>query len=322
MVSPPQKVRALALLSGGLDSTLAIHLLQQQDIEVTGLAFVTPFFGAKNAEAAAQRLQIPLIVRDISTPHFEIVKNPAHGYGQQMNPCIDCHGFMFRIAGEILRSEGFDIVSTGEVLGQRPMSQNRRALDVVEALADLPQRILRPLSAQLLPPTIPETDGRIDRSRLLDISGKSRRRQMDLAHAWGIVDYPTPAGGCLLTDPDFTRRLRELFAHEKTPELTDVPLLKMGRVLFVGTRSLIVLGRNEPENTALETFSHLSGDTVVSLRDLSGPTALLRVNPPDTHDVLLPAVYAAIRQFAKAARATEAPLAFTLAGSRSGEVVA
>lgn len=304
-----KKVHALALLSGGLDSTLAIRLLQNQSITVTALSFATPFFGTTKAAVAAKKLGIELITREISGPHFELVKNPPHGYGKQMNPCIDCHGFMFRIAREIMLEQGFDFVATGEVLGQRPMSQNKRALLIVEEIAGLPGQILRPLSAQRLPITKAEEQGLVDRSQLLDIMGKSRVRQMALAADWGITEYPTPAGGCKLTEPEFAKRLRGLFTHQPKPYLDDVRLITLGRTEFVGQSSVLVIGRDTKENTMLDAAAR-PGDYLLDLKDVMGPTGLLRVRTPDVLADLLPQLTSIFRERSRAAREHTGELIF------------
>ena len=192
--------KALGLLSGGLDSSLAALCLKRQGVEVTGIAFVTPFFGADKARRAAEQIGIPLLVHNIGDLHLEMLKRPQYGYGKNMNPCIDCHAMMFRLAGEVMAKEGFDFLSSGEVLGQRPMSQNLSALHAVAKHSGCPERILRPLSARLLPVTIMEEQGLVDRAQLLDIQGRSRRRQEELAKAWALGDYPSSGGGCLLTE--------------------------------------------------------------------------------------------------------------------------
>ena len=236
--------KALGLLSGGLDSSLAALTLKRQGIEVTCISFVTPFFGSAKAESAAKRMEIPLIVRDIGEVHLEMVKNPRYGYGKNMNPCIDCHAMMFRLAGEISEEQGFDFLFSGEVLGQRPMSQNPSALRAVANYSGRPERILRPLSAKLLPPTPMETRGLVDRERLLDIQGRSRKRQEMLAREWGLNDYPSSGGGCLLTEKDFAERLRDLFRHQPDCSVRDVRLLRVGRQFRLTEHSRLVLGRN------------------------------------------------------------------------------
>ena len=264
------KVKCLALLSGGLDSVLAVKILQKQGIEVTGLCFVSYFFGSRLAKEAAKQLKIKLKIVDISDEHLEMVKKPRYGYGKNMNPCVDCHLMMLKKAKEMI---GFDFVATGEVLGERPMSQNKQALELLEKESVLEGYLLRPLSAQLLKLTIPEKEGMIDRKKLLNISGRNRKIQIDLAKRWGIKSYPTPSGGCLLTDSGFGERLRELFAHWPNCAGNDVKLLKLGRHFWVGD-VLIVVGRNEGENKEIKKIS-LKKDIVME-PDFPGPTILIR----------------------------------------------
>ncbi len=204
-----KRVRALALFSGGLDSALAIKLITNQGVEVIALNFVSHFFGGKNekAEAMAKQLGVQLEYVDFSEKHIEMMKNPVYGRGKNMNPCIDCHALMFKFAGELLEKYDADFLISGEVLGQRPMSQNYQALEKVKGLSKLEDLIIRPLSAKLLPPSKPEQEGLIDREQLLDIQGRSRKRQIEIAEQMGIIDYPTPAGGCLLTDPGYSKGL-------------------------------------------------------------------------------------------------------------------
>jgi len=196
--------KALGLLSGGLDSTLAAMVLKRQGVEVSGIVFVTPFFGAERARKAARQIDIPLLVENIGEEHLAMLKNPRYGYGKNLNPCIDCHAMMFALAGRRVLAGEFDFLFSGEVLGQRPMSQNFNALQAVAKHSGCPQLILRPLSARLLPVTGMEEQGLVDRERLLDIQGRSRRRQEDLAREWGLGEYPASGGGCLLTEKSFT----------------------------------------------------------------------------------------------------------------------
>ncbi|MDP2736973.1 MAG: 7-cyano-7-deazaguanine synthase, partial [bacterium] len=195
--------KALVLLSGGLDSMLAARVLLDQGVEVTGLSFKSNFFGTIKAKKAAEQLGVELIEIDFSDEHLEMVKNPTHGYGKNMNPCIDCHALMLKRAKEIMVRDGFDFVATGEVLGQRPMSQHRDALDIVEKVSGLEGKLVRPLSAKLLNESEAEKQGKLIRNRLLDISGRSRQRQLELVKKYGIKEYASPGGGCLLTDPEF-----------------------------------------------------------------------------------------------------------------------
>jgi tRNA U34 2-thiouridine synthase MnmA/TrmU len=214
--------------------------LKRQGIAVTAIAFVTPFFGAGKARRAADTIGIPLIVRDIGAMHLEMVKRPRYGYGKNMNPCIDCHAMMFRLAGEIMIQEGFDFLFSGEVLGQRPMSQNLSALRAVARYSGYPDLILRPLSARLLPITPMEEQGLVERGQLLDIQGRSRRRQEELAREWGLTDYPSSGGGCLLTEKHFSDRLRDLITHEPACTTRDVELLKTGRQFRLSPQARLV----------------------------------------------------------------------------------
>jgi len=271
-----REVQALGLLSGGLDSTLAVCVLREQGVEVLGLSFRSCFFETSKAEAAASRVGIPLRTIDFTEEHLRLVRNPPHGYGKCMNPCIDCHALMLRHAGQLMQAEGYDFIFTGEVLGERPMSQNREALRVVAEESGYPDVVLRPLSAQLLPPTKPEREGLVDRSRLLAIRGRSRKPQMELAGKFGLTDYPTPAGGCRLTDPNFSRRLKDLFDHGRVTTVRDIELLKIGRHFRLSPTVKVVMGRDEQENHRL-----------LSLRE-SGDTHLVVVGPPGP-DTLIPA---------------------------------
>lgn len=270
-----ERIKAVALMSGGLDSTLAVKLVQSQGVEVIGVNFKTPFFGPSKAKTAADALGIELVVIDITEEHLEIVKHPKHGYGRFMNPCIDCHAFMVRRAGDLMRERGASFIITGEVLGERPKSQNPRALKIVEKESGLEGYVVRPLSAKLLDPTIPEREGPLDRDKLFDIQGRSRKRQFELARELGIDNYPTPAGGCLLADPGFSDRLRHLFAEWPSAGANDVELQKVGRQFEGEDGSLIVVGRNEAENERILELSH-PDDLLFEAKDVSGPLALLR----------------------------------------------
>lgn len=257
--------KALALISGGLDSILAARLIQMQGIEVTGICFVSAFFGSKNAEKMAAQINMPLIVVDFTEDHLKMTKNPKHGYGKNMNPCIDCHAMMLNCAGKMLEQFGGDFLITGEVLDQRPMSQNKNSLEIVRKESGFEGRILRPLCAQNLPPTRMELDGLVDRAKLLGIRGKSRKTQMELASQWGITEYPSPAGGCMLTDPQFANRLRDLYRYDKEgADKVDVELLKLGRHMRVSPSLKLICTRNESEYSLLSRLvkdRHIVFDT-------------------------------------------------------------
>lgn len=270
-----KKTKALILLSGGLDSILAVKLLLEQNIEVEGISFKSNFFNTEAAKKAAEQLGIKLREIDISEEFLSFLKEkPKYGYGVGLNPCIDCHALMFRKAGEIMRAERFDFVATGEVLNERPMSQNKQALKIVEKEAGLEGYLLRPLSAKLLEPTIPEKEGLVDREKLLDISGRNRKKQFELAKKFGISDFPTPAGGCMLTQEGFVKRLKDLMEHKKDFNSNDAELSKIGRH-FWQDNVWIVLGRDKEENEKLNRLK-TEKDVIVEPDNFMGPTALVR----------------------------------------------
>jgi tRNA U34 2-thiouridine synthase MnmA/TrmU len=275
--------KALGLVSGGLDSSLALLTLRRQGIEVAGVAFVTPFFDAEKAIRSAELLDFPLIIEDISGVHLEMIKKPEYGYGRNMNPCIDCHAMMYRLAAEIMEREGFDFLFSGEVLGQRPMSQNANALRSVAKLSGFPDRVLRPLSAKLLPITPMEESGLVDREQLLDIQGRSRKPQQALAKEWGLEEYPPSAGGCLLTEEGFSNQLRDLLDHDPTAGPSDVELLKAGRQFRISDKVKLIVGRNQADNEKLKEQAkprHIS----MRCNNFSGPLAVL-VGTPETAEL-------------------------------------
>lgn len=275
--------KALGLMSGGLDSSLALLCLKRQGIQVTGVSFVTPFFDSRKAEKMAAQMDIPLLIENISGIHLDMVKSPRYGYGRNMNPCIDCHAMMFRLAGEIMLRGGFDFLFSGEVLGQRPMSQNANALRSVANLSGIPERILRPLSARLLPITPMEQESLVEREQLLDIQGRSRKRQETLAREWGLVDYPSSGGGCLLTEKHFSDRLRDLVEHQPDCSVTEVELLKFGRQFRLSEQAKLTLGRHQKDN---ENIRAAAGPEHVLLHTpgLAGPVGLVS-GRPDRKDI-------------------------------------
>jgi tRNA-specific 2-thiouridylase len=289
--------KAIAMISGGLDSTLALALVKQQGIEVKAVNFYTGFcitetqrrkggrpdgtVPQNEALRAAADLEVDIEYVDISeTGYLDLIVNPRYGYGSNANPCIDCRIFMMTKAREIMEREGASFVFTGEVLGQRPKSQKRDALRAVEKASGLVGRIVRPLSAKLLEPTIPEREGILDRSRLLDIHGRSRQRQIRLARELGIVEWPQPAGGCCyLTDESFSRKFfdildaRELAGEERRIRKEDIVLLSTGRHFRLSKAAKLVVGRSEGENAILESYGE--GRARLMARDLTGPVALV-----------------------------------------------
>jgi hypothetical protein len=293
--------KAIAMISGGLDSTLALALVRRQGIEVKAVTFYTGFcitetqrrkggradgtVPRNEALRAAADLEVDIEYVDISgTEYLDMLVHPRWGYGANANPCVDCRVFMMRKAREIMLAEGADFVFTGEVLGQRPKSQRRDTLRIIERESGLDGRLLRPLSAQLLPPTIPEQEGIVDRARLLDISGRSRQRQMALAEELGVTDWPQPAGGCCyLTDESFSRKFfdvldaREARGEPRRIERDDVVLLSTGRHFRLSPRAKLIVGRSEVENALLE--HHVEGRARLEARAVPGPIALVEGVP-------------------------------------------
>lgn len=272
--------KALALLSGGLDSILATKLILEQGIEVEAINFLTTFCtctrkGCQHAGTqAAQTLKIPIKVLNITEEYLKIVENPKHGYGSHMNPCLDCRIFTFRKAKSYMDEIGASFVVTGEVLGERPMSQRKDAILLIEKEAGLRGLIVRPLSAKFFQATIPEIEGIVDRRKLLDISGRSRKPQIALAKQFGINDYPCAAGGCLLTDPCFAKRIKDLIEHDALI-MDEVKLLRIGRHFRLSKDAKLIVGRDENENAVLESNANTE-DVCFKLKDHEGPFSILR----------------------------------------------
>ena len=269
-------IRALGLFSGGLDSMLAAAVLRAQGLEVNLICLVTPFFGAERARESAAHLGLPLREVDITGKYLPLIYDPPHGWGRGHNPCIDCHILMLREAGARLSTEGFDLLFTGEVLGQRPMSQNRGSLNLIAKESGFADVLLRPLSAKSLKTTQPELLGRVDRERLLNLSGRGRKRQIALASEFGITRYPAPAGGCLLTDPGYAVRLKELLRHlqEVPAPRRELELLKYGRHFRLPGGAKAVVGRTERENEALLGLK-APEDFLVKVDTIPGPVVLV-----------------------------------------------
>lgn len=276
------KVKGLGLCSGGLDSILAGLVLRDQGIDASWISFETPFFTAEKARKAAAATGIPLAVMDITDRYLPMLKNPPCGYGKNMNPCMDCHALMFRIAGETMADAGVDFLFSGEVVGQRPMSQTRQSLRYVEKRSGYDGLILRPLSARLLPETEMEKRGLVDRDRLYDISGRSRKPQMELAEKFGLRDYPSPAGGCLLADKGFSKRLKDLFAHQETWAREEFELLKHGRHMRLDARTRVIIGRNRVDNEQILACYRPDRDFMLKTEGVPGPVAVIPGGcPPD-----------------------------------------
>ena len=251
--------KAVALYSGGLDSTLAILTVLRQGIEVKAVTFLNHFgcdisdrsSCSRNPFPAAEKFGFEVKLSHLSEKFLEIVKHPKFGHGKNMNPCMDCRILMLREAKEFMEMAGAEFIITGEVLGQRPMSQRRDALDIIDREAGLRGQIVRPLSAKLLKPTAAEETGVVNREGLFGFSGRSRKPQIALAREFGLTDYPAPAGGCLLTEPNYSYRLRELLVHDPDPSLPDLQLLRVGRHFRLGSGCKLIVGRNEEENELL-----------------------------------------------------------------------
>ena len=275
--------KAVLLLSGGLDSTLAGKMLLNQGIEVNAINFTSPFckctpssmVGCSAAQKAAEQLGVNVKVVASGQEYLEIVKHPRFYRGSGMNPCLDCRIFSFKRAGEYMKEIGAAFLITGEVLGERPMSQKRKAMEIIERESGYQGLIVRPLSAQHLEPSEPEKQGLVDRSKFLDIRGRSRKPQMALAEELGLNDYLCPAGGCLLTDKEFAAKLRELLEQNPGFDLNDANLLRFGRHFRLPSGTKAVVGRREAENGPIEGLAR-DGDLVLAPESVPGPSVLLR----------------------------------------------
>lgn len=276
--------KAIALFSGGLDSILAVKIILQQGIEVEAVNFLMVFLPSENGsllkvKKTAHKLGVNLKIFDVSKDLLEIIKHPKYGYGKNMNPCIDCRIYMLKKAAEYMKHKKASFLITGEVLGERPMSQRKEAMKIIEKEVGLEGLILRPLSANILAPTIPEKEGWIKREKLFALKGASRKPQIDLAHKFGLSDYPSPAGGCLLTDPQFAQRFKDLLKYDPHPTLNDIQLLKIGRHFRLSQDAKIIVGRNEEENKKLLALIK-DGDFCFKAVDFPGPLTVGRGSFP------------------------------------------
>jgi tRNA U34 2-thiouridine synthase MnmA/TrmU len=274
--------KAIALLSGGLDSTLAILAVLKQGIAVRALQFSTGFesdaskksMELHDSKRTGEKFGFDVEVKALGQKFIEVLCNPKHGYGKNMNPCIDCRILMLREAKHIMDSDKADFIITGEVLGQRPMSQRKDTLYHIDKEADLTGYVLRPLSAKLLRETYPETEGLIDREKLFDFSGRSRKPQIALAEEFRLTEYPAPAGGCLLTEQIFSMRLKDLLEHTSSPTQREFELLKTGRHFRFSSSSKIIIGRNRLENDVIESLS-ATDDAMLTVKGYGSPMTLL-----------------------------------------------
>jgi len=293
-------MKAVVLISGGLDSSLAVKAIQNQGIEVLAINFLIPFLspgrniklkerrskisnGVKHdltnghnsfAKRVAKQLGCEFKVITFADDYLEMVKNPKHGYGKNFNPCIDCKILMLKQAKKIMIETGASFIATGEILGQRPMSQHKQSLQRIEEESGLNRLLVRPLSALLLPPTIPQEKGWLKRELLFGIQGRGRRQQIALAKEWGVEEYPWPGGGCLLTDPHFCRRLKDLLKHGKL-SIEDIELLKLGRHFRITPDFKLIVGRDKEENEKLISLAK-SQDLFFEPKKLPGPTGIGR----------------------------------------------
>ena len=273
---------AIALFSGGLDSALAILLILRQNIEVTAITFMTHFgcdLGDRsscgsNPYPAAEKFGFNVKLMHLGQKFVNIVENPRYGRGAEMNVCVDCRILMLTEAKALMEMTNADFIITGEVLGQRPFSQVRDKIHLVERDAGLRGKLLRPLSAKLLPETEPELSGLVDRDLLEGISGRSRKRQIELAAQFGLEDYPSPAGGCLLTDHGYSNRLRDLMAHTERIDFDDLNLLKVGRHFRLGDSTKVVIGRNETENRQLVALRK-DNQAMIEIPEVGSPVTLV-----------------------------------------------
>jgi len=278
----PNSPACLVLYSGGLDSILACKILQDMGIRVIALYFITPFFGNRlRGQEGAEKKEVPACPGiqfeeiDISDEYLEMLKNPEHGYGKYMNPCIDCKILMVRKAMERLEEFNASFIATGEILGQRPMSQRKDALRIIERDSGADGLLLRPLSALHLRPTEAENKGLVDRSRLLGLTGRGRKDQIALAGRYGIKEYPAPAGGCVLADPILSRRFRRMFELWPGLDVDDCVLSRIGRHFVLPDRSWLVIGRDKKENARIVSFIK-EEDIILRPASGPGPTGLWR----------------------------------------------
>lgn len=271
-------MRAISLFSGGLDSTLAARVISEQGIEVIALHADIGFGGIgdkkEHLQKMAKQAKAKLKIVDVKQPYLDkVLFTPKYGYGKNFNPCIDCHGFMFSLAKQMMDELEASFLISGEVMGQRPMSQNKLALKSVVNISQTKDILLRPLSAKLMEPTLPERQGWIDRDKLFDLHGRGRSRQLELAKELGIVEYESPAGGCLLTDVGFSNRLKEFIQYD-TLTVKDIDLLKAGRHIRLPEGAKLVVGRNKDDNEKLE---QVNAESFVKItQNKTGPFALLQ----------------------------------------------
>jgi tRNA-uridine 2-sulfurtransferase len=321
-----KKPKAVALLSGGLDSTLAVRIMLEQGIDIEAIAIKTPFCDfdcgrgcGQRVKEVADELGVKLKTVYFGEEYLRMLKNPKYGYGSCMNPCIDCRGMMYNAAKEHMKKTNADFVITGEVLFQRPMSQNNRALHIIEKETSMERKVLRPLSAKHLPPTDAEEMGLINRENMGDIKGRSRKGQLTLAKHFGISEPPNAAGGCLLTDPSFSKRVKDILDHcADIPTLNDIELLKVGRHFRIRHDAKLVVGRNKDENEVIKSLV-ADGDIIIEVKDYVGPTCILRCKNYDDSLVIKCAAIAA--RYSDAPKHDLCKVSITVNGEKSEVIV-
>jgi tRNA-uridine 2-sulfurtransferase len=320
--SEDKKPKAVALLSGGLDSSLAVRMMLEQGVDVEAVAIKTPFCDFDCGKGCGQRVKevadelgIKLKTVYFGEEYLRMLKNPKYGYGSGMNPCIDCRGMMYNCAKEHMKKMNADFVITGEVLFQRPMSQNNRALHIIEKETGMESKVLRPLSAKHFPPTDAEITGLIRRENMGDIKGRSRKGQLTLAKHFGMSDPPNAAGGCLLTDPGFSKRVKDILDHcNDVPTLNDIELLKVGRHFRITYDAKLVVGRNKDENEVIKSLA-TDRDIVIEVKDYVGPTCIVRCKNYD--DSLLVKCAAIAARYSDAPREDLCKVSITVNGDNS-----
>ncbi len=254
---------------------LAVCLMKKQGIAVDGIVFTSTFYDLTTALKSAKQLGINLIQKDFTTDIIGLIKDPPHGFGKGINPCIDCHALMFKRAGEYMKENGYDFLCTGEVLNERPMSQNKKSLRVVAETSSFGDYLLRPLSAKILPPTQMEIDGIVDREQLEDLQGRGRKRQMAMAKDFGLTSYPSPAGGCKLTEPSFAKRMKDLKEHEGINNLKNIDFLKIGRHFRFIDGTKLIVGRNHSDNEYIIANVNKAENYILHAANVKGPFAIL-----------------------------------------------
>ncbi|HEX2557869.1 MAG TPA: hypothetical protein VHK86_06065 [Nitrososphaera sp.] len=317
-----KKPKAIALLSGGLDSSLAVRMMLEQGVDVEAVAIKTPFCDfdcgkgcGHRVKEVADELGIKLKTVYFGEEYLRMLKDPKYGYGSGMNPCIDCRGMMYNAAKDHMEKTGADFVITGEVLFQRPMSQNNRALHIIEKEAGMEGKVLRPLSAKHLPPTDAEKSGLIKRENMGDIKGRSRKGQLAMAKHYGVADPPNAAGGCLLTDPAFSKRVEDIMDHcDDIPSLNDIELLKVGRHFRLTPDAKLVVGRNKDENEVAKALV-IESDIVLEAKDYVGPTCVLRSKKHD--DELVKKCAGIALRYSDAPKDSESKVKVTINGAET-----